>query len=89
MEAQKQERDMLRQKELLQVSGLYKTYEGKSSGKQAAPVINGASFSIQANETVGLVGASGAGKAPSGESSRGSSRPTRASSSTRGKTCCR
>ncbi|MGF9819127.1 ABC transporter ATP-binding protein [Brevibacillus agri] len=66
MEAQKQERDMLRQKELLQVSGLYKTYEGKSSGKQAAPVINGASFSIQANETVGLVGASGAGKSTIG-----------------------
>ncbi|MDN4093825.1 ATP-binding cassette domain-containing protein [Brevibacillus agri] len=66
MEAQKQERDMLRQKELLQVSGLYKTYEGKSSGKQAAPVINGASFSIQANETVGLVGSSGAGKSTIG-----------------------
>ncbi|MGV3138975.1 ABC transporter ATP-binding protein [Brevibacillus agri] len=66
MEAQKQERDMLRQKELLQVSRLYKTYEGKSSGKQAAPVINGASFSIQANETVGLVGSSGAGKSTIG-----------------------
>lgn len=66
MGVHKQERDTMQQKVLLQVSGLYKTYGSKGASRQAAPVIDGASFSIRQTETVGLVGASGAGKSTIG-----------------------
>ncbi|WP_312109001.1 ABC transporter ATP-binding protein [Brevibacillus reuszeri] len=57
----------LRQDILLQVSDLRKTYAIKGADSKVASVLNGVSFSLRENETLGLVGASGAGKSTIGK----------------------
>lgn len=54
------------QEDLLQVQALRKTYAIKGSNKYKMTVLDGVSLSIKPNETVGLVGASGAGKSTIG-----------------------
>lgn len=54
------------QEDLLQVHSLRKTYAIKGSNKFKMTVLDGVSLSIKPNETVGLVGASGAGKSTIG-----------------------
>ncbi|MFJ9498118.1 ABC transporter ATP-binding protein [Brevibacillus centrosporus] len=54
------------QEDLLQVRALRKTYAIKGSNKYKMTVLDGVSLSIKPNETVGLVGASGAGKSTIG-----------------------
>ncbi|MEK3726167.1 ABC transporter ATP-binding protein [Paenibacillus sp. FSL H8-0034] len=51
---------------LLDVRGLSKTYGNSSSSLKHAAVLNGIDFKLMHNETIGLVGVSGAGKSTIG-----------------------
>ncbi|MED1795490.1 ABC transporter ATP-binding protein [Brevibacillus nitrificans] len=66
MSANAKAAEHLRQEDLLQVQALRKTYAIKGSNKYKMTVLDGVSLSIKPNETVGLVGASGAGKSTIG-----------------------
>ncbi|RNB79880.1 ABC transporter ATP-binding protein [Brevibacillus nitrificans] len=66
MSANAKAAEHLWQEDLLQVQGLRKTYAIKGSNKYKMTVLDGVSLSIKPNETVGLVGASGAGKSTIG-----------------------
>lgn len=67
MDVRTEESGHLRQDILLQVSDLRKTYDGKGAHHRATPVLQGVTFSLHENETLGLVGASGAGKSTIGK----------------------
>ncbi|MFJ7744859.1 ABC transporter ATP-binding protein [Peribacillus sp. NPDC097295] len=60
------DRDNQNQEALLVVNGLKKTYRSSGFRKQVDPVLQGVTFSLMPGETVGLVGASGAGKSTIG-----------------------
>ncbi|MDR7315829.1 ABC transporter ATP-binding protein [Brevibacillus nitrificans] len=66
MSANAKAAEHLWQEDLLQVQSLRKTYAIKGSNKYKMTVLDGVSLSIKPNETVGLVGASGAGKSTIG-----------------------
>lgn len=66
MSANAKAAEHLWQEDLLQVRALRKTYAIKGSNKYKMTVLDGVSLSIKPNETVGLVGASGAGKSTIG-----------------------
>lgn len=66
MGAHLQKVEHLWQDELLQVVDLQKSYGIKGSTKHKMSVLDGVSLTIKRNETVGLVGASGAGKSTIG-----------------------
>ncbi|MNZ52223.1 Oligopeptide transport ATP-binding protein OppF [compost metagenome] len=51
---------------LLEVRGLSKSYSDPSASFKGVPVLNDVSFTVGVNETVGIVGASGAGKSTIG-----------------------
>ncbi|MEI7026063.1 ABC transporter ATP-binding protein [Paenibacillus sp. y28] len=60
---------------LLSVDGLHKAYAAPGIRTRQSPVLQGVSFSVHENETVGLVGASGAGKSTVGRLIAGLERP--------------
>jgi ABC-type glutathione transport system ATPase component len=60
---------------LLEVQNLYKSYRDPSASSYASNVLNGIDFSVGENETVGLVGASGAGKSTIGRIIAGLEQP--------------
>ncbi|MED1952029.1 ABC transporter ATP-binding protein [Brevibacillus centrosporus] len=66
MSANAKAAEHLWQEDLLQVQALRKTYAIKGSNRYKMTVLDGVSLSIKPNETVGLVGASGAGKSTIG-----------------------
>jgi ABC-type oligopeptide transport system ATPase subunit len=70
-----EKRQQRKQADLFQALDLRKSYAIKGSGKQIGTVLDGVSFSIKENETVGLVGASGAGKSTIGRIITGLEQP--------------
>ncbi|TBL77293.1 ABC transporter ATP-binding protein [Paenibacillus thalictri] len=60
---------------LLRIEGLHKTYAVPGGRSRRSEVLRGIEFTVEENETVGLVGASGAGKSTVGRIIAGLERP--------------